>query len=226
MGMSWLPGPPQGNAKRFFIESYFDALSDRIDFILTLANSGRRHEAMTLTCAYLDGLGNWLGPRAAGSAEGFCLTIIEHGGNPQFGLVVHKLLVSDLPWKSAPPNAESALTTALARFREFEAIDSETLEEAIKPLNDPTMAFVRAQKWRATIANVAYRRLRTPNAHALGSGDGISFSKATFRGSPVSPVDLAVLHDALKRVFSHARQLSLDTNDWFGISDALLNEEL
>ena len=56
------------------------------------------------------------------------------------------------------------------------------------------------------------------SVHWLGSAEALVFSTTTYRGSPLPPVNFEMLSRALKQVVAHAKDLSLRTTKWFGVS--------
>ena len=58
----------------------------------------------------------------------------------------------------------------------------------------------RKHAWRATLANVAYQRLRIPAIHGSGVSGGLEFSQTTYNGDPVPVLDVRALKTALQHL--------------------------
>lgn len=62
-----------------------------------------------------------------------------------------------------------------------------------------------------------YSNVRSRNVHWLGSAKALVFSQVMFKGNPLPPIDFHVLHKALRTIVVYAREISLNSNKWFGL---------
>lgn len=204
-------------AKMSFIVAFFDELDDKIDFLAQLLEQGRRDEALTLCAAYLDGLSNWLSTDS-GAHRNFSRTLGALGGEPVFGLVLPAELLKALPERSAPPGCSDALRSWVTELTDNEAWVPYELTQALnEPLGRDAASWISNEYWRGTVASAVYSRIRNPGTHWLGSAEALTFSSTTHRGAPLPDIGFDMLYRALRRIATHARQLSIDTNKWFGL---------
>ena len=205
-------------ARRYFIAAYFDDLDDKVQFLETLHRDlGRRDEALMLCSIYLDGLGNWLYPESASTSKNFAIVLIEHGGEDVLRLVLPVRLISHLPFGSAPSDTEGAVTDLIGALPKDEAFAPELLLPRLgAALTTKQAGWLENELWRGTIASVVHERIRSMNVHALGSTGGIAFSITKHAGRSIPDVGFGTLYRALKRISSHARRISEDSEKWFG----------
>ncbi len=206
-------------AKQQLIESFFNDLQKRADFTTRLMEDGNASEAMLLCCCYIEALGNWLDGSGSIGMRNFAVALKNHSGEPIHALILQTLLTNALPLKSAAPSDRSQLNDVMAKLPQYEAFtEAELMEVLSKSLSPTALVFVRNECWRATVAAATYSRVRSLGAHWLGTSRSLTFSKATYKGSPLPEIGFTELRQALDRIIAHARQLSLSTNKWFGQS--------
>jgi hypothetical protein len=204
-------------AKQRFIEAFFDDLQQRVNLTEELFERDLGNEARLLCCCHIEGLGNWLNPDLPAGARTFVKVVADHGGDPELVLILPKRLTDSLPWKSASPAVKAELRATLVMMPQDEAY---TESDFIAALPSSTTAearsFLQREMWRGTVASIAYEHIRSLGAHWLGSSSGVSFSSTTHQGVPVPTVDYPMLKNALDRILSHARAVSLTSQKWFG----------
>jgi hypothetical protein len=204
-------------AKRQFMDAFFEELNGKIDFLPELRAAGRADEALMLCCLYLDGLGNWL-TSEPGTTRNFCIALMNHGGEEVLTLVPPHLLAEKLPWKSAPTGASTTLKKRLMDLPQYEALSQAELLAAVeKDTPEDHLKWLGSEIWRGTLANVVHSRIRSLNVHYLGSAGGLSFSNTKYHGQEIPEIDFKTLMRALRRIAAYARVTSLDTNKWFGL---------
>lgn len=163
-------------------------------------------------------MANWLRHPSRASARNFCAVLIENSGDEQLGLVIPRWLLKRLRWKGAPAGAQQAIEKALTPLLGGDAHSIPGLLEALRPtLVEQHFQWLTKEIWRGSAANVVYESLRCPAVHRLGGDHGISFSETTWQGKVLDRIDLQRLLAALGSVAAHAKEFSLETNDWFGI---------
>ena len=205
--------------KRIFIEAFLDNLDQKIRFLDELVEQGHGDEARLLCTTYLDGLANWLYLGRFGSAQNFSRLLADHGGEIVLALVVPESLIEELPWGSAPKGARVAIKAACRSLPPNEALTSAELMDALRATLSPEhAAWLEREVWRGSVANAVYARIRSRGVHWLGAAQALVFSKTSFQGRPLPCADFEMLMQALRRVFASAKELSLRTNKWIGVS--------
>ncbi len=211
--------PDDLEAKRRFIEAFFDDLEQKCAFLLELDRMGRQDEARALCCLYIDGLGNWLHPNSSKSARNFVETLLDYSDETTLMLVIPKHLSEHLPKNSAPKGSIASITAILAQLPTNEAFSLQKFKAKLAALQPDHRQWLESELWRGTIAAVVYERIRNPIVHQLGSAGGLLLMSITHEGASVDVVNLAMLHRALMRIIAFARQISENTSNWFGHSD-------
>ena len=207
------------DAKREFIAAYFEELDNKIKFLVTLSEQDHEDEARLLCLVYIDGLANWLNLPNKDSPRNFSKALMEYSGNQQlFSLVLPKWLLKAVPWGSAPNDLRADLTTAVAALPPDQAyLPTEFLDRVRPHLIPAKLEWLEAHVWRGSIANAVYTSLRSPGVHYGGVSHGLSFS-STFRGDPIPRIDLHNLHPSLVSLAAHAKKISEETGEWFGVA--------
>jgi hypothetical protein len=205
---------PEG--KRRFIEAFFDDLQSRINFTRELHKTGHRDEAVLLCGCYIDGLGNYL-YSDSGTHEKFVRVVCEYG-DAEFLTRIHIRQLRESLDKMSGKKAVAALRALDTAFPE---VPNELLTEAqvldpLKEMDDETRMWLTEQLWRGTLASVAYTRLRSPSVHELGAPGGIAFDDSRIDGDPVPTIDFDLLYSIACRVNAAARDMSLETEQFFG----------
>lgn len=212
-----MPSSQDLEAKKEFIEAFFEDLRQKAALTDRLFTDAHEDEARLLVCCYIEALGNGLEGSTGNGARNFVTALVEHGGNPVLALIHPKLLQTSLPYKSTAPANKTALQAAFARLPPNQALSEAELFTALgSGLPSDAVAFLRRELWRARIAAVAYSNIRSLGAHWFGSPGSVSFSQTIYQGRPLPEIDFSILRVALDRVIDHAQQLSTSTNKWFG----------
>lgn len=205
------------DAKRQFIEAYFDELAGKIPMLMRLSRDGHKDDARLLACCYIEALGNWLQGSTSVGASNFVYALKHFTDNNQIGLILLPLLRESLPFKNLTAAARPQLETALSALPQDEALSKEELLNAMRPtVSEAAVDFLRREAWRGTVASYVYGQMRSPAAHWGGSAGALTFSRTTYRGGRLRKIDFFVLKAALEQIIAHARTVSLETNKWFG----------
>jgi len=207
------------SAKREFIEAYFSNLEQRIKFTESLYEEQKAEpEALLLCCCYIEGIGNCLYPDETGSTKTFVRVLREHAGEP-FLLSVHpRRLAEALPQKDSATAELAELIMNSWGAAPFELLNEDDfIERARVSMSPDQLTALRREVWRGTIAALAYGEVRGRLVHRLGAGIPIGFDQSRWEGGPPPEIDFPLLYRALSRVFEHSRQVSLSSNNWFGI---------
>jgi len=206
-------------AKREFIDAYFDERKKKIAFLAQLYEEGHEDEARTLCLVYIDGISNFLHLPDTNSARKFSKALTQFGGNTElFSLVRSGWLMKALPLKSAPKGLEAALCAAHSTMTDDEwLLPSDYLASVQPQLSPEHFRWVEAELWRGSIANAVYTTLRSPGVHWGGLSYGLSFG-SKFKGKEIPRIDFDNLHAALVALATHARKVSEETGEWFGVS--------
>jgi hypothetical protein len=206
-------------AKRLFIDAYFEDLGKKIQFLVTLREDDHEDEAYLLCLVYLEGLSNWLNLPSKDSPRHFSKALTSHSGNEElFSLVRPGWLTKALPWGSAPKGLDAALAIANSTLPDDEWMLPTELLDGVRPhLTADQLTWLEPEVWRGSIANAVYATLRSTGVHYGGVSHGLSFS-STFHGKAVPRIDFQNLYPALVSLAAHARKVSEETGDWFGIA--------
>jgi hypothetical protein len=205
--------------KREFVLAFFNEFEEEIRYLDESHSAEREDEARLLCLVYIDSLANWLSHPHRESARNYCLTLISHGGNAQFGLILPYWLANALPWAKAPAGQAVAIRGAVESLPEHEAVTEAELLNSLGPTLTPdAQRWLEKEAWRGSIAHAVYKALRCAGMHQLGGSHGLSFS-ATWGGAESERIDFEPLHRALSQITRHARELSLRTNKWFGVEE-------
>jgi hypothetical protein len=213
------PTAEERAAEREFIAAYFEEEEQKIAFLVKLEEEGQELEARTLCLVYIDGLANWLHLPDRDSPKNFSKALTAHSGNEElFSLVRPGWLMKALPWKSSPKGLGTALTTAFSTLPDDQwFLPSEVLDGVRAHLTPGQFKWLQAELWRGSIANGVYTSLRSPGVHYGGVRHGLSFA-STFHGNEIRRIDFDTLHPALVSLAAHAKKVSEETGQWFGVA--------
>jgi hypothetical protein len=75
---------------------------------------------------------------------------------------------------------------------------------------------LRSHLWRGTIADLAYKELRSYEVHRLGLGQAVNFNGFLYKDLPVQTLDFHVLYRALLHILRMAKEYSLSASALFG----------
>ncbi len=206
--MSW-------SHKQDVIRAFFDDFAGKIDRLKETDQKGFKDEASTLCVVYMDRLASGYYESEPGrSAEVFCQTLRELGGNPLLGMIHPKELL-ERTQERLP--AAAALVGSLVR-RQPSALLSEG--ELAQDITSSSLAESEKQNlisnlWRASMANICYQYIRNSLIQDLGS-IGFTFDGTTLDRKKGARLDFEVLYDALHKIWERVRDTSIRTGDWFG----------
>lgn len=209
--------------KQDVIRAFFDDFGRKIDRLKELHEKGFKEEAFTLSIVYIDRLaaGNY-DPRPGQNGEAFCRALRELGNNPLFAMIhpgellertKERLRVAVVLIESLVNKQPGALLS-----------EGELSQDILKSsLLEPLKQNLISHLWRASMANICYEYIRNPQIHGAGS-IGITFDETTFDGKAGVRLDFQVLYDALHHLWTHIRETSIQTGEWFGRAGFLKTE--
>ncbi len=208
--------------KREAIVSFFDNVETRLAFLLELARTDHKPEAMTLCLTYVDSFAPWLLWPATTSGRNCVEALIQFGGDPLMPLAhplqaIRALGSMKVPWKDLANRIQDTFPGP-----DYELLTTTAFADALKPrLTSVDLDRLQREVWRATIANLTYQYLRNPSVHEFGGSSGIWLSHTTHDGVAVLPIEFQQLLGCARGLVVEARRRSLQTGQWFG-DDAIV----
>lgn len=207
--------PSANSDKMGFSSAYFDELERKIEVLSQLAETGYRHEALTLCLVYIDGLAQRLCWPSERNGANFVRALGEYTKDVEMSLV-HPLQLSRALARLKP--AWKPVSTAVgAAFPgpTYELLSASTVIAALgSTVSAQQRGDLEREIWRGTIAAVAYDRMRNSAVHALGASPR-SFDSTRYAGKPAQPLDLPRLQRAARDLAAEARRRPEATGDWF-----------
>lgn len=207
---------PVNDAKSSFIEAYFADLEEKSRFTLELSENGHRDEALLLCCTYIETLGNFLYWPHQHSRLNFARLLVEHGDVEALALAHPIALVDALRGRAETGKIARKLEAHVPTDPPELLSESALMERASRHLSESELGVLRAHWFLGTLGSIAYKRMRNPVAHHGGAPGGISFENTTFRGNPAPEIRFNLLPLGLKNAIRAVRELSLESNRWFG----------
>lgn len=202
------------STKQTYVDAFFQYHRRRAERLLELWGQGHQDDALTLCCCYLDGLASFAYYCSHRSAYNFVALLREHGAEPELSLCSPLALIRWMEgqggWrKVASGKLRVALGTTITTL-----ISDKNLEGLLKA-HLPHRDFQRLTSdiWRASVAYIAYERLRNPFVHQLGGPGAVIVTSATVTDKEVA-IDFPVLHQALLRALDHFESVSRKTGRW------------
>jgi hypothetical protein len=204
-------------AKLEFIRAFFDYAVDRSAFLRQLFDQGRQDEAVTLCCCYIDGLANMVYWDSDRSQFNFVRLLREHGKHPDLEKATALALIR---WIET---SRAALAPIAVKIRQHMSAELTRIQPEVelrarlqRLLSPPDFQQLSHELWRATLASIAYQRMRVPFVHRLGGPAAVVVGSGDHRSADVIHIDFGVLHAALDAIIAHFRELSISTGRWFG----------
>ena len=201
-----------------YIKAFFDDLDAKVAFLDVLWGTSHQDEALTLCCCYIDGLANHYRKDDDSSARNFATTLVEYGGEPSLALHTGLALSRALRSKGQPKSlaTAAAVETALDE-RLGELVSASELAARLKAAMPPNVFQALAPHlWRASVASIAYLRLRSPFIHELGGPGAVIVGSSDHRADNAIHVGFPMLQRALKNLVRTMRERSETTVSWFG----------
>lgn len=200
--------------KQQFIQLFFDAFEQKIKRLQQLRKSFE-DEAFTLCLVYIDRLASGhFGGKGGQNRQNFSRTLKQLSGNPLFGMI-HPQQVKELTQRNCP-TAVSFIELVISRQPTALLCEGEVAAEIRKSsLLDSEKTKLIAHLWRASMANIAYDRIRVAEVHGPGSG-GLSFDETIYEGHTGVTLDFEKFYDALCQILERVREASITTGHWFG----------
>jgi hypothetical protein len=199
-----------------FIKAYLNDAEDKLLFLSELAATGHKDEAMTLCLVYIDRFAQVLKWPSIETGKNFVEALIQFGQDPFMGLC-HPLQAARAFTQVKQLEILGRQVATVFPGPSHELMDLPTFEAQMKreiPQFDRSQ--FRKHAWRATLANVAYQRLRIPAIHGSGVSGALEFSQTTYNGDPVPILDLRALKNCVSALIAEARRRSEANGQWFG----------
>lgn len=174
-------------------------VQEKVGFLGTLYDEGRKQEALTLCCVYIEGFAQRIYSKSSDrkSQYLFVRVLLDHGGEEILRLVDPPTLMKKLNLGEPPE--------ALARISSASPVELLTIESVHNLLEDEDQ---KKLTWKATIAALVYSELRSPLAHDRPpSSHGLWLSDTVFQGEPIGRISFDVIYPALCRIAEHWKVL-------------------
>ena len=200
------------NTKLFLIESFFEKLERRTQFLSNLFESGHNEEALLLCCCYIEGFGNWLYGKYRPTYN-FVRVLKEYGEVSKFSLILPEFLKTEITEAIRKRNRQVPVEVIniLAHADKRLYTEDEILALLQSVLNRKECEQIKRHFWRGTLAVFAYRRIRSENVHWLvGPTKFAPFADGTYFP------EFEEFYAALSNIVNKAKQLSLNSRRWFG----------
>jgi hypothetical protein len=205
-------------AKQRFIDAYFREVEDRISFLGKLIADGRELEAMILTCAYIEGIGNCLSPNCSNSAKNFEYVICKYGNEIVLKLVSPNKLIESLPkGNSKEKLLVKSIDDILGSYK-FVLMEKSEVIDILKAGLDPNnLEWINNNIWRGTLANFAYIHIRSAAIKTNLAWSTYSFSKTTYNGNIMDAINFTeLLYKALSNIVVSVVEISKSTGKFYG----------
>jgi hypothetical protein len=189
------------------VTSYLNKATAKVDFLDELASSGHKDEARTLCLVYIDRLAQILSWPSEKSGEIFVNTLIGFGEDPWMGRFYPLQLARALSTedKLKPFSTEIAAAFPGPSYQLMDAITFE--KEMRQKIPKLQLSLLQKHAWKATVANIAYKHLRVPAIHGLGSSGDLNLN-ATYNGTPAPILDLQRFKKCAIALIKEARRRS------------------
>lgn len=185
------------------IEAAFRAVTERVRFLEDLAECGRKSEALTLCCVYIEGLGCWrYGDDKGSSRETFVKVLGEHGRVELLGLIDPSILARCLTGVKGCSEIAEKVCSRYSGSPIQLLTKNDLLADLRSTLEPFEVEKVQNEAWRGSVAAQLYSHVRNPAIHAFSGPDGIVFSDREFRGERIIFVGFRELYEALQNVAS------------------------
>ena len=169
-------------------------------FLSELAATGHKDEAMTLCLVYIDRFAQVLKWPSTENVKNFVEALIQFGQDPYMGRC-HPLQAARAFAQVTKLEMLGKQVATVFPGPSHELMDLPTFEYQMKrEIPQFNRLQFRKHAWRATLANVAYQRLRIPAVHGTGVSGALEFSLTTYKGDPVPFLMCARLKIALPRL--------------------------
>lgn len=199
-----------------YIEAFFEVLNDKVAFLRQLFDSSRQDEAMTLCCAYIDGLGQALYFPDKRSSFNFVRALREYGGQPYLDLFHPAGFSRWVKTQTKFRKLSAKIDSAMAIFKGQLASEADLKHALSQTLSDNELQDISTELWHGTLAYSAYKWLRNPFVHTLRGYGGVSFGQIIYDGRPVPEIDFFMLHGALESIVRNAHEISIKSGKLCG----------
>jgi hypothetical protein len=202
--------------KHTFIDAFFKYHRRRAERLIEVWEQGHQDDALTLCCCYLDGLASMAYPTSDRSLFNFVTLLREHGQQIELSLCSPLALVRWMRKQSGwREKAAGKLETAFGPGITKLVTEADLAVSVQAHLSRQDAQRMLPELWRASVAYIAYERLRNPFVHQLGGPGAVIVVNETVSEREVS-IDFSVLHGALLNAMDHYESVSRTTGNWFG----------
>ena len=203
--------------RREQILNFFGAFERRVRLLDRLDNEGFQDEALLLCCCYIEGLGNAFWPQEEKREYHFVEVLRRYGGDEYWSAIVPQHLMDRLREKGKNLLADKIAACLKAEIDGQELLcEARLLSHTESSLIPGELNQLRRHLWRGTIADLAYKELRSYEVHRLGLVHAINFDGFLYKGLPVQTLDFDVLYSALLHIVRMAKEYSLSASALFG----------
>jgi hypothetical protein len=206
------------NSKVFFMETYFEELDRKIDYLLELYKMGRTDEAFILCSSYIDGIAlNILWPDES-SKRCFVKVLEEYSKVELFSRIQKVEFINSIGRLKGnkPKTIVDKVGGILEDHKQNVFTPNEFIETINEYLTKEETEWVEDNMWRGTIASITYNRIRCEFVHKMKGASAINFRQFKTDETPSLTVDFKTLFSSLRTISQMAREISFQTGMWYG----------
>ncbi len=196
------------------IESGLKSLEAKTDFLGELFKDGRKDEALTLCCCYIEAAGNNRYGKD-NNRKHFVKILKEHGGEEVLSVIHPKHMKDKLLELKGLKIIGGKVAGVLVKAFGHLYTDEEMINLSMPVLDQSELTKLSKNLWRGTLAAIVYEDIRSPLVHRA-MAPNYYFSTTTFKGEPVAFPDFDLLFSAWERILSEMKDYSLRTVTWMG----------
>lgn len=201
--------PPAAPATAPTIDAFWDDVTERVSYLISLLGAGRHSEALTLCAAYLEGVAHALVSLNAQDGEAFADELEERTSDP-FLALVHPLQLVRMAAQinGLSPSAVHGLA-AVFPGPEYTLLRQHQALEIVRGTLAPTdAAIVERTIWRCTVAYVVYDFIRTQSFKRREGERTIGLGMAFRQGDSLQALSVPELVSLLYGMIAEARARS------------------
>jgi hypothetical protein len=207
-------------AKLRFIGAFFQDLEKKADYVMELYAAEHRDEAHILCSYYIQWLASALYWPEERKDFNYVRVLKKYGGKGVFSSIHPKMLDSALRrMKAQGPEwaaIYSKVSPELQKIAERLYDEQEIVALLETLLEHPELDDVKNELWRGTVAAIVYDRFQISSIHGFRPPDGTTFDNTTYQDESAPVIDVFVLRGCLKAIIKVAREISMQTAQWFG----------
>lgn len=185
-------------------------VQEKLEFLGTLYENGRKQEALILCCIYIEGFAQRIYGESSRSRsmELFVKVLLDFGSEETLCLVDPRALLDELDRAGKPVSELAKVVDHLCSKSPIEFHTTEGIGNLVPDGDHSNVERFRQLCLESTVAAMVYRELRSPLAHDNPFwSQGLTFSAAVFQGKPVERVSFDTLYAALCRVATRWKEL-------------------